>query len=87
VTPQPIRPSGGTIEFETAQQGPARLELFDVRGRLVDVVIDDRHFSAGLHSVSIAGRGGARSALAPGVYLYRLRAGGESATGKVVVTR
>ncbi|HET7903123.1 MAG TPA: PKD domain-containing protein [Candidatus Eisenbacteria bacterium] len=87
VTPQPTRASGGTIEFVTAQQGPARLELFDVRGRLVDVLIDGRNLSAGSHSLPLAGRGGANSGLVPGVYFYRLRAGGESATGKVVVTR
>ena len=71
-----------TIQFHVARAGDVRLDVYDVRGRLVETVYD-RPTTAGTHSVDWnAGR------LASGTYLYRLQIGGETvATRQATVVR
>ena len=71
-----------TIQFHVARAGDVRLDVYDVRGRLVETVYD-RQTTAGTHSVDWnAGR------LASGTYLYRLQIGGETvATRQATVVR
>jgi flagellar hook assembly protein FlgD len=62
------------------------LEVFDVAGRLVRTLVH-RELPAGSHDVfwnASADTGGRVSA---GVYLYRLRAGGFTASQRLVVLR
>ena len=70
------------IQFNVARAGDVRLDVYDVRGRLVETVYD-RQTTAGTHSVDWnAGR------LASGTYLYRLSIGGETvATRQATVVR
>lgn len=74
-------PSRGSavIEFDLPQGGEAVLEVYDLSGRLVSCPVDGP-LSAGLHRCTVEG-------LSSGVYLYRLRAGGEELTRRLVVTR
>ena len=71
-----------TIQFHVARAGDVRLDVYDVRGRLVDTVYD-RPTAAGTHSVDWnAGQ------LASGTYLYRLQIGNETvATRQATVVR
>lgn len=85
-TPHPSQGRAARIEFVTSSAGPARLELFDVRGRLLAVLLDEPNLSAGSHSVPVEPKGGWKAESA-GVFLFRLLAGTEIATGKVVITR
>jgi hypothetical protein len=67
-----------TISFTLPEKGHAELAVFDITGRKVDTVVAGE-LAAGEHEIAYS------PALAPGVYLYRLTAGGETAVRKMVV--
>jgi PKD repeat protein len=76
--PNPV--TGGTsISFALPEADHVTLEVYDVTGRRVLTLVDET-MPAGAHSVDVAPR-----ALTPGMYFYRLAAGGESAQRKMVV--
>ena len=62
------------IRFALDLPGPARIEIFDVSGRLVRTLLD-RPMPVGGHAVSWDGRDDAAKPVASGVYFYRLTAG------------
>jgi hypothetical protein len=73
--------SSCSVSFEVSQACDARLELYDLSGRLIDSLMDG-HVGAGSHEARIEGSG-----LSPGVYLLRLRAGDRSMVRRVVLVR
>jgi hypothetical protein len=83
--PNPFNPST-TIRFETASRGRALLRVYDVRGALVRTLLDDTR-DAGAGSVTWDGRDDEGRFVSSGVYLYRLTAGGESRTRKMVLLK
>lgn len=62
---------GATIEFESPMEESARLEIFDVTGRLLKTV-DSMGPPTGRRRVSWDGRDEAGRRVTPGVYLYRV---------------
>jgi hypothetical protein len=64
------------------QAGPARLDVFDVRGRLVDNVLDEQ-LSAGTHRVTWT----PDERLGGGTYFFRMERNDGVKTGKLVVVR
>jgi PKD repeat protein len=70
VAPNPFNPSG-TLAFTTSRPGPVKVEMFDIAGRMVRTILDERSWSAGLHEVRIDGRGQRGEALASGIYFIR----------------
>ena len=74
------------IPFTLALAGRARLEVYDVSGRLV-AVLSDETLPAGPHSVSWTGRDQSGARVPPGVYLLRLEASGLSLTRRVALIR
>lgn len=68
--PNPFNPST-TIKYELPNSTGVRLSVYDMLGREVSVLVDDRR-DAGVHEVKFD-----RSGRASGVYLYRLTAGDE----------
>jgi PKD domain-containing protein/VCBS repeat protein/cadherin-like protein/Big-like domain-containing protein len=70
VAPNPFNPSG-TLTFTTSRRGFARVELFDVGGRLVRKILDEGSLPAGAHDVKIEGRGLRGESLASGIYFLR----------------
>jgi hypothetical protein len=83
---EPIRPNPGsgpvTVAFTLASQGPARLEVVDVAGR-VRFAQDLHHLPAGSHTLEI----GRDMPLVPGWYFVRLRAGGRVFGRRAVILR
>jgi hypothetical protein len=66
------------IGFTLAETGRTRLSIYDLRGRLVETLIDEVR-SAGPHMMEwIPAR-----PVAPGVYFYRLESGGQAASKKL----
>lgn len=89
--PLPYRTGTMTIRFATASgvwggPGTARVELFDVTGRLVRTLAHGR-YAAGVQDLRWDGRDEAGRAVGDGVYFLRSRAGGEDAKLKVTVLR
>jgi hypothetical protein len=66
--PNPFNPST-TIKFELLKTAGVKLSVFDILGREVSVLVNERK-DAGVHEVKFDG-----SNLASGVYFYRLQAG------------
>lgn len=63
--PNPFNPTT-SIQFDLAQAGPVRLDVYDSLGRLVKSLVDEER-PAGTHAVRFDA-----SKLASGLYLYRL---------------
>ena len=69
------------ISFQLSALSFANLSVYDVSGRkLIELVNGWRE--AGMHEVTFDG-----SALASGIYVYRLKAGEYSASGKMVLMK
>jgi hypothetical protein len=69
------------ISFDLTTPSVARLEIFDITGRLART-LDFGRQSAGPHSVNFDG-----SALPSGLYFYRLTAGAQLATRKMILLK
>lgn len=72
--PNPFNPRT-TLRFGLAEAGPARLAIFDARGRLVRTLLDGG-LAAGDHVVAWDGRDDSGRAAPSGVYFSRLASGG-----------
>jgi hypothetical protein len=78
--PNPFNPST-RIRFDLPQGGEARVEVFDLLGRRVALLVDG-HLEAGSHSVDLHADG-----LASGMYLCRLTGPGGVAVRKMLLAR
>ena len=78
--PNPFNPSTA-IEYELPAPQHVRLEVFDASGRSVGVLVDGMR-PAGTHTVRFAADN-----LPSGLYVYRLRANGETRTRKMTLLR
>jgi hypothetical protein len=78
--PNPFNPRT-TIKFEVAANGPVDLRLYDMRGRLVRILLDDAPYPVGAYEIPWDGRNDHGGAVATGVYLCRFttRSGVETA--------
>ena len=70
-----------TFSYTLPDASDVRIEVYDVLGRRVDVLVDERK-SAGTHTVNYDG-----SRLASGLYLLRLVAGRKQKVERMIVTR
>jgi hypothetical protein len=83
--PNPSNPRA-VIECSIRESGLARLIIFDTVGHPVRVLVD-RYMEPGTYKLAWDGRAENGAALPPGVYFYRLEAGGFVATRKLVLLR
>ncbi len=83
--PNPFNPSV-TGAYELPAEGPVRLEVLDMRGRRVRVLVDGPQ-GAGRHRVVWDGTDSHGEPLPSGVYLVRLRAAGRALTEKLTLLR
>ncbi|MBK8167977.1 MAG: hypothetical protein IPK64_18690 [bacterium] len=68
--PNPFNPET-TVEFTTNQEGPVRLQVFDLRGALVATLVDTR-LPAGWHEAAWSGVDDRGQPMTSGVYVLRL---------------
>jgi hypothetical protein len=78
--PNPFNPSTG-IRYEVSGTSDVRLEVFDMLGRKVATLVDERK-TAGAYQVNFNAAN-----LASGIYFYRLRAGAFSETKKMMLVK
>jgi len=83
--PNPFNPQT-MIAFELASSGTVRLDIHDLRGRLVRRLVSG-HVEAGPHQVRWDGRDGAGRDMASGVYFSRLIAEGVTQHQKMTLVR
>ena len=83
--PNPFNPET-MINFNLTVSGKVNLEIFNIRGQKIRVLIDEL-MPAGSHEILWNGRNEYDSEVASGVYFYRLQAGGESVTRRMVLLK
>jgi hypothetical protein len=88
--PNPFNPST-IIKYELPKSSVVRLSVYDILGREVSVLVNERR-DAGVHEVKFSARGGSASGgggsnLASGVYFYRLQAGTYVETKRLLLLR
>ncbi len=83
--PNPFNPQT-RISFDLGQDGPVRLDVFDLRGQLVRTLLES-DLAAGPYSVNWDGRDLAGRAVSSGTYLYRLQNTGSVQQRKMQLVR
>jgi beta-N-acetylhexosaminidase len=78
--PNPFNPVT-TLQYTLGSDGPAKLQVFDLLGRLVATLVDGYH-RAGVHSVRFDGTG-----LGSGMYICRLESAGAVATHRLALLK
>jgi hypothetical protein len=83
--PNPFNPST-SIAFALPNDARVVLEVYDIYGRLVNVLLDETR-AAGRHSVEWNGRDASGAALPSGTYLYRLTSGTTSLAKRMTLAK
>lgn len=83
--PNPTR-SNTTISYELGREAPVTLAIYNIRGQRVRVLLDGI-VQSGTNFVEWNGKDSAGRELASGVYFYRLVAGDQSVTRRMIVIR
>jgi hypothetical protein len=78
--PNPFNPST-TIKFELPKASQVTLTVYDILGREVSVLVNEKK-DAGVHEVKFNAAG-----LASGIYFYKLQAGSDVDTKKSLLIR
>jgi hypothetical protein len=78
VSPNPIAKTA-EIKYEIAEQGNVKIELFDVTGKAVKVIVDE-YQSKGLHTVNFD-----KSSLSAGNYFFTISNSNGTETKKIVI--
>ncbi len=84
--PNPFNPRT-EIVFALPLAGQVTLDIHDLTGRLVRVLVVDEFHAAGENSILWDGTDDAGRSLPTGLYLMRLQSGRTSATGKLTLVR
>ncbi len=79
--PNPFNPTTN-ITFGLSQKENVKLVVYDILGRQVAVLLNNQPFTAGVHSVQFNA-----STLASGTYIYRLQAGNNVISKKMILMK
>jgi hypothetical protein len=84
--PNPFNPVT-TIEFDLARDGHVSLRVYDVAGRLVRTLVDEKLATGAGHEAAWNGLDDAGSRVSSGVYFYRLVTADAAETRKMVLMK
>jgi hypothetical protein len=84
VRPTPVH-DRSVLSLTLTQRSPVQIMVYDVHGRVVRRLLDAADFSVGRHEIPLEARDDHGVRLAPGVYLYRVRAAEGALSGRLVV--
>jgi hypothetical protein len=79
--PNPFNPQTN-IQFSLAESGPVTLEIFNILGKKVALIYNNKYHVRGLYTVKFNAYG-----LASGIYYYRIKAGSFNGTRKMIIIR
>jgi hypothetical protein len=85
IHPNPFNPSA-VIRFQMGLPNPVSLRIYDVLGRVVRTLVDDR-LPAGKHSLTWDGKNNNGVEIASGVYFYKLSVAGRVVKGKLTLIK
>ena len=83
--PNPVK-GQANIQFTLPIAGKASLKIYNIQGQLVKTLLEDE-LPAGTHNISWDAKNNNGKQAANGVYLYKLIAGGKSATNKLILVK
>jgi hypothetical protein len=83
--PNPFNPAT-TVRYSVPESGQVRLDVFDVRGRLVTTLVNGP-VPAGEHTIRWSGRTQAGYTAASGVYYYLLSTSGHQESRRMVLLK
>ncbi|MGI6198606.1 MAG: C25 family cysteine peptidase [Candidatus Cloacimonadaceae bacterium] len=83
--PNPFNPST-TIRFNLDRGQKARLDIFNLRGQLVNTLVNE-NLERGAHSIVFDGTDSKGNPLASGLYLYRLQTQNQSISRKMLLIK
>ncbi len=83
--PNPFNPST-TIRYQLATDDRVSLKIYNTLGQEIRTLVSGRK-EAGVHDVTWNGRDHAGHIVASGVYIYRLQAGSQVKSGKMILTK
>ena len=78
--------TSASISYTLPKAETVKLAVYSITGQLVRSLVNNNQ-AAGEHRVSWDGRDGKGNRVAAGIYLYRLAAGNNTASGKIVMLR
>ncbi|TFG93874.1 MAG: T9SS type A sorting domain-containing protein, partial [Calditrichales bacterium] len=85
VFPNPFNPEA-TIRYAVPYASQITIEIFDILGRKVATVLDQKQ-SSGWHTVQWNGRNDQHEAVTSGIYIARLKAADQVSTRKMILLR
>jgi len=84
--PNPLNPRS-KLTFSTTRTGAAKVQLFDIQGRLVRTLLDVPRLEAGDHEVAFDGKSARGTALSSGMLFYRLTSVDGTFQGRVLILK
>jgi len=84
--PNPFNPST-RLTFSTEREGPAKVLLFDIQGRLVRTLVDAGRLPAGDHEYGFNGKGDRGEKLPSSVYFYRVETTEGRFDGRIIILK
>lgn len=84
--PNPFGARGTTLRFALPRKGDVDLAIYSISGRRVRSLVSGTR-PAGLHAIDWDGRNESGERVSSGIYFYRIEAGGQKATGKIVLLK
>jgi PKD repeat protein len=85
ISPNPFNPTA-SISFSLPAEGRTTLQVYNLRGELVRTLIDDQ-MTAGDHVIQWNGQTEDNRPAASGLYLFRLKSGQLTSTGKAILLK
>ena len=86
IYPNPFRNSL-TLEFKLEQETPVSIQIFDINGRVVKLLVNHKTLSKGIHSMNWDGNDDNGNLLKKGLYFLRLQINDSVETYKLIHTR